>query len=225
MSLPKEVCLAFLKRYLVMGFPQHPQYEQSLIKSKIMQEKKGEKKVFPVYLKWIVIIMCVYDSNSVFVLSNKDIKLIPSSFAVTLKKGFIWCAGVQKQNKKLWWFLIRLLGLLSQGIWLDMKECSAFLWAWLLEGGRGKDPVFFLCTFQLYYPVGLVRITHLSSVICRLVSILKEQEDEGLHQQEINQCRGKGCCLFLNGLAKCSEALLFSLLHNSGLFPLCKFLK
>lgn len=78
-----------------------------------MQEKKGEKKVFPVYLKWIVIIMCVYDSNSVFVLSNKDIKLIPSSFAVTLKKGFIWCAGVQKQNKKLWWFLIRLLGLLD----------------------------------------------------------------------------------------------------------------
>lgn len=108
-----------------------------------------------------------------------------------------------------------------KGIWLDMKECSAFLWAWLLEGGRGKDPVFFLCTFQLYYPVGLVRITHLSSVICRLVSILKEQEDEGLHQQEINQCRGKGCCLFLNGLAKCSEALLFKvsyIIQGSSLY-------
>lgn len=125
------------------------------------------------------------------------------------------------KKKMLWWFLRRLLGLLSQGIWLDMKECSALLWAWLLEGGRGKDPVFFLCIFQLYYAVGLVHITHLSPVISRLVSILKEQEDEGLHQQEIYQCTGKGCCLFLNGLGKCWEALLFEvsyIIQGSSLY-------
>lgn len=139
--------------------------------------------------------------------SVKTLNLFPLALQLPWKKEISDVLGIRK---KMWWFLKSLLGLYTQDIWLDMKECSSFLQVWLLGEGRCEDPVFFLCIFQSYYPIGLVHISHLSKVISRQLSILKEWEEEGFHQQEINGCKGNGSCLFSNGLTKCWETLLFN---------------
>lgn len=88
-------------------------------------------------------------------------------------------------------------------------ECSSSLWARLMEGGREQMQG---SCFLVYFPVILPNRTSpcpSDDINSRLISTPKGQEEQGLHPQEINQCRGKGCYLFLNGLSKCCEALLF----------------
>jgi len=67
------------------------------------------------------------------------------------------------------------------------------------------------CFLFVYFPVILSSRTspYHSAEHSRLASAPKGWEEQGLRQQETDQCRGKGCCLFLNGLSKCWEALLF----------------
>lgn len=140
--------------------------------------------------------------------SVRTLNLFPLVLQLPWKKEFSDVLGIRKKKKQ--WFLKSLLGLHTQDIWLDMKERSSFLQVWLLGEGRCEDPVLFLCIFQSYYPTGLVHISHLSTVISRQLSIPKEWEEEGFHQQEINGCRGNGSCLFSNGLTKCWETWLFN---------------
>lgn len=78
-----------------------------------------------------------------------------------------------------------------------------------MEEGRKKMQG--SCFLFMYFPIILSRriSPYQSSEHSRLVSAPEGQEEEGLQQQERDLCRGKGCCLFLNGLSKCWEALLF----------------
>lgn len=70
-----------------------------------------------------------------------------------------------------------------------------------------KGPVSLFVSFPIIVP-NRTSPYH-SAEHSRLVSTAKGQEEPGLHAQEKNQCGGKGCYIFLNGLLKCCEALLF----------------
>lgn len=79
-----------------------------------------------------------------------------------------------------------------------------------MEGGRKK--IQGSCFLNIYFPVILSSRTspYHSAEHSRLESAPKGQEEQALPQQEIDQCREKGCyVVILHRLSKCWEALLF----------------